>query len=125
MGISLHCSGDFANTERLLQKSLGRNYISVLEEYGRQGVQNLSAASPVDTGLMASSWRYEVTQSGSAVSLTFHNDDIENGCNVAILVQYGHATKNGYFIEGLDFINPALRPIFQSLADRAWKEVTS
>lgn len=125
MGISFHSKGDFSKTEKLLKKSLGRDYISILHEYGQAGVIALSLASPVDTGLMASSWRYEVTQSGSTLSLTFHNDDIENGCNVAILVQYGHAAKNGYYIQGRDFINPALQPIFDDLAEKAWKEVTN
>lgn len=124
MGVSFRTKGDFSQTEKLLKKSLGRDYISILDRYGRQGVEALRAASPVDTGLMASSWRYEITQTGSSISLTFHNDDIENGCNVAILVQYGHGTPNGYFVEGQDFINPALRPIFDDLADKAWREVT-
>lgn len=125
MGISFHTKGDFSNTEKLLKKSLGRDYISILRDYGEQGVEALRANSPVYTGLMASSWRYEIEQNGSSISLVFHNDDIEGGKNVAIMVQYGHATKTGYWIEGRDFINPALRPIFDSLAEKAWKEVTS
>lgn len=124
MGISFRTKGDFNKTEKLLKKSLGKDYISILHRYGEKGVQELSMASPVDTGLMASSWRYEIIQEGSTISLVFHNDDIENGCNVAILVQYGHATKDGYYIQGQDFINPALKPIFDDLAEKAWKEVT-
>ena len=124
MGFIFSSKGGFNETERLLKKSLGRDYISILNRYGEMGVMALELASPVDTGLMASSWRYEIEQNGSSISLVFHNDDIENGCNVAILVQYGHGTKNGYYIQGVDYINPALKPIFDDLADKAWKEVT-
>lgn len=123
MGISLRSKGDFKNTEALLKRSLGRNYVDLLNVYGQIGVDALSMYSPLDTGLLASSWRYEIKQTGSYVSLIFHNDDIENGQNVAILVQYGHSTRNGYFIQGRDFINPAIQPIFDDLAERAWREV--
>lgn len=125
MGIYFTSRGDFKKTEKLLKKSLGKDYISVLHQYGQLGVERLAEMSPVKTGLMASSWRYEITQDNRSISLTFHNDDIENGLNVAILIQYGHATRNGYYIQGRDFINPALQPIFDDLAERAWKEVTS
>lgn len=124
MGISFRSKGNFNKTEKLLKKSLGKDYISVLHQYGEKGVQELSMHSPVDTGLMASSWRYEIVQEGSSISLVFHNDDIEGGCNVAILVQYGHAAPNGYWIQGRDYINPALQPIFDDLAEKAWREVT-
>ena len=124
MGISFKTKGDFKKTEKFLKKSLGKDYISIMKQYGELGVAQLRAASPVDTGLMASSWRYEITQKGSSISLEFHNDDVEHGRNVAILVQYGHALKNGYYVQGRDFINPALQPIFDDLAEKAWKEVT-
>lgn len=124
MGISFRTKGDFKKTEKFLKKSLGKDYISIMKQYGELGVEALKANSPIDTGLMASSWRYEITQKGSSISLEFHNDDVENGQNVAILVQYGHALKNGYYILGRDFINPALQPIFDDLAEKAWKEVT-
>ena len=125
MGIRFESKGNFDKTEKLLKKSIGRNYISILHTYGQYGVQALSAASPVNTGRLASSWRYEIEQKDSSVSLVFHNDDVEGGCNIAILVQYGHGTKNGYYIQGQDFINPAIKPILDDLAEKCWKEVTS
>lgn len=122
--ISIRSKGNFKKTEDLLKKSLGKDYMSILHDYGRKGVLALQQYTPVDTGLLASSWRYEITQSGSSISLTFHNDDIENGCNVAIIVQYGHS-HNGHYVEGVDYINPALKPIFDDLSEKAWKAVTS
>lgn len=125
MKVGWKTKGDFKKTEKFLQKSLGKNYIPVLQTYGQLGVQALSAASPVVTGRMASSWRYEIEQDSSSVRLVFHNDDIEGGKNIAILVQYGHATKEGYYIQGTDYINPAIKPILDDLAEKCWKEVVS
>lgn len=123
--ISFKQKGDFKKTEKFLRKSMGHDYISVLQEYGQYGVQALAAASPVVTGRLASSWRYEIEQANDHISLIFHNDDIEGGKNVAIMVQYGHATKTGYYVQGRDYINPAIQPIFDDLAEKCWKEVSS
>lgn len=122
---SLSHKGDFKNLEKFMQKSLGRDYMSVLESYGQRGVQALSAATPIDTGLAASSWEYEIDRSSNGISIIWKNTDIENGVNVAILLQYGHGTRNGGYVVGQDYINPALQPIFEELAEAAWKEVTS
>lgn len=124
MGIKMTSKGSFDKTEKFLKKSLGRDYISVLHEYGEKGVQALSAATPVDTGLTASLWRYEVVQKGSTISVIWSNDNVQDGVNIAVILQYGHAAPNGYWIQGRDYINPALQPIFDDLADKAWKEVT-
>lgn len=125
MGISVRHKGDFKNTEKLLKKSLGLNYRNVLEKYAKQGVAALSSATPVDTGLAASSWGYEIIQNGSSISIIWTNSDIENGFPVVLMLQYGHATRGGGYVQGRDFINPALRPIFDRLAEAAWKEVKS
>lgn len=121
--ISIKTRGNFNKTEKLLKKSLGKDWRNVLSKYGEAGCSMLSSNSPIDSGLMSSSWRYSIEESRNRVSVIWHNDDIENGYNVAILIQYGHATKNGGWVEGIDFINPSLRPIFDSLAEAAWKEV--
>lgn len=123
--ITFKQKGNFDKTEKLLKKSIGADYMDVFHEYGQYGVQALAAASPVVTGRLASSWRYEIEKDNDYISLVFHNDDIEGGKNIAIMVQYGHATKNGYYIQGRDYINPAIKPIFDDLAEKCWKEVTS
>lgn len=123
--IGLRQKGDFSKTEKFLKKSLGRDYRSVLERYARQGVSALSAATPVRTGATASSWRYAITQSDSGLSIEWHNDNINKGVNIALILQYGHGTRNGGYVVGRDYINPALREIFDHMAEAAWKEVTS
>lgn len=113
------------NTEKLLKNSLGKDWIRVLENYGRQGVQALAAATPVDSGNTASAWDYDIVKKGNSVSVIWNNSNIHNGVNIAIILQYGHGTGNGGYVQGRDYINPALRPIFDAMADAAWKEVTS
>lgn len=123
--ITFKQKGDFGKTEKFLKKSLGRNYVSVLEKYGQQGVAALSASTPVRTGLTATSWSYEIIQNGSSISVIWKNSNIQKGVNIALILQYGHGTKNGGYVRGRDYINPALRPIFDKMADAAWKEVTN
>lgn len=123
--ISIRQRGDFKKTEKLLKKSLGKNYRNVLEKYGQQGVRALAAATPVESGETAALWDYEIIQNGSAISIVWKNYNINKGVNIAVILQYGHATRNGGYVEGRDYINPALRPIFDELAEAAWKEVTS
>lgn len=124
--ISFRSKGDFKKTEEFLKKSLGRKYRAVLEKYGQKGVLALTAATPIDTGLTAASWDYEITQNESGLSVVWSNTNVRKGyCNIAIILQYGHGTRNGGYVEGRDYINPALKPIFDDLADAAWKEVTS
>lgn len=116
--------GSFSKTERLLKRSLGRNYKDILEKYAILGVQYLSNATPIDSGETAASWDYEIVQNGSSISIIWKNYHIEGGVNIAILLQYGHATRGGGYVRGRDYINPALRPIFDDMAEAAWKEVT-
>lgn len=122
--ISVRQRGDFKNTEKLLKKSFGRNYIHILDKYGQQGVSALSAATPVDTGLTAGSWSYKIFQNENGISIVWENSNVQKGwANIAILLQYGHGTRNGGYVSGRDYINPALKPIFDEMADAAWKEV--
>lgn len=117
--------GDFSKTEKFLKKSFGRDYLDVLEKYAQKGVEALSAATPVDTGLTAISWGYEIIQNNSTISIIWKNLNEHNGVNIAIILQYGHGTRNGGYVQGRDYINPALKDIFDKMADAAWKEVTS
>lgn len=122
--ISIRQKGDFSKTEKFLKKSFGRDYIGVLEKYGQQGVSSLSAFTPIDSGLTATSWSYRIIQNDGAISVVWENSNINKSVNIAIILQYGHGTRNGGYVSGRDYINPALRPIFDKMADAAWKEVT-
>lgn len=121
--ITFRQKGDFKKTEKFLKKSFGKNYRSVLEKYAEQGVSALSAATPVESGETAASWGYRIVQEGSSLSVIWTNSHINKGVNIAIILQYGHGTRNGGWVSGRDYINPALRPIFDKMADAAWKEV--
>lgn len=116
--------GDFSKLTTYLEKVKGVVNISTLDRYGKAGVAALASATPVDTGLTASSWYYKTEIKKDSISLTFHNSNIQNGYPIAILLQYGHGTRNGGFVQGRDYINPAIQPIFDKLAQEAWKEVT-
>lgn len=121
--IKVSAKGDFRKTEKFLKKSFGRNYESILKKYGEKGVNYLSSATPMDSGETAASWYYEIIQNDSYMSIVWKNRNVVKGVNIAVIIQYGHATRNGGFVEGIDYINPALRPIFDELADACWKEV--
>ena len=122
--IGVRVKGDFSKTERFLKRIKGSVDISVLEKYGRIGVDALTSATPVDTGLTAQSWYYKIEKKGDSLSLLFCNSNIQNGVPIAIILQYGHGTRNGGWVEGRDYINPAIQPIFDELAELAWREVT-
>lgn len=117
--------GDFKKTERLLKKSLGRDYRSILDKYAKQGVEALSRATPKESGETAASWFYEIIQNESSLSIVWNNSNVNKGVNIAIVLQYGHGTRNRGYVHGRDYINPALRPVFDKLAEAVWKEVTS
>lgn len=123
-GISFRHKGDFSKLTRYLEKSKEALKLGILDKYGRDGVAALSSATPVDSGLTASSWTYKIVRSNNSVSLEFHNSNIQNGVPIAVILQYGHGTGNGGWVQGRDYINPALRPIFDEIANAAWKEVT-
>lgn len=123
--ITIKHKGNFNKTERLFGRILKRNYKNVLEKYGQLGLEALSSATPKDSGKTASSWRYEVTFGKHSISVTWLNDNINDGVNIALILQYGHGTGNGGYVRGRDYINPAIQPIFDAMADEAWKEVVS
>ena len=122
--ISFRHQGDFSKLTRFLEKSKGAVKLGNLDKFGREGVAALASATPVDTGLTANSWTYKVEYSKESVTISFNNTNIQNGVPIAIILQYGHGTRNGGWVEGRDYINPAIQPIFDRIADDAWREVT-
>ena len=122
--ISFRQKGDFSKLTRFLEKAKETVKIGDLDHYGREGVAALSSATPVDTGLTASSWYYEIKHDKGSVKISFNNSNVQKGVPIAIILQYGHATGNGGWVEGRDYINPAIQPIFDKIANDAWKEVT-
>lgn len=122
--VRLTAKGDFSKTFKFLEGARNLFHIpTILEKYGRMGVEALSAATPRDTGLTADSWYYEVRESKDRYELVFLNSNINKGVPIAIILQYGHGTRNGGYVQGRDYINPALQPIFDELAEKVWKEV--
>ena len=122
--ITFNHKGDFSKTMSFLEKAKKVVHMSDLDKYGRQGVEALSAATPVDSGLTASSWYYKVEIKQGSAKISFFNSNIQNGVPIAIILQYGHGTGNGGWVQGRDYINPAIQPIFDEIVERAWKEVT-
>ena len=125
MVISFSSSGSFSNTEKFLKAMSKHDIMHALEAYGRRGVAALRSATPVESGLTAELWSYEVEKSGTGYSITWSNTHSVSGVNVAVILQYGHGTGTGGYVAGRDYINPAIRPIFDQIADDVWKEVTS
>lgn len=125
--ITIRSKGNFKNFENFAKRTKSKNLYRILDMFGRQGVAALSSATPKDTGKTAASWSYEVTINEQKSSVQWYNNNTiygPNGPSVAILLQYGHATKNGAWVEGKDFINPAMKSIFDKMAEEIWKEVT-
>lgn len=125
MTIRYTTSGDFSKTYRLLEGISNYNPESAIKRYADAGVQALSNATPTDTGKTASSWGYKVERKGKTVTISWTNSNINNGVNVAVILQYGHGTRNGGYVKGIDYINPAMKPVFDKIASEAWKEVRS
>lgn len=122
---SFSAKGDFKQTEDWLRKMASPDIFATLERYGSQGVAALRAATPIDSSQTANSWDYEVVKDGKSYSIIWTNSNVVDGTPVAILLQYGHGTRNGGYVQGRDFINPALQGIFDQMAEEAWKAVTS
>lgn len=122
--ISFRQKGDFSKLTRFLEKAKNVVRIGDLDKYGREGVAALSSATPVDSGLTASSWYYKVEHTNGSAKINFYNSNIQNGVPIAIILQYGHGTGNGGWVQGRDYINPAIQPIFDKIAENAWGEVT-
>lgn len=124
--ISIRSRGSFNKVESFLRRMRNNNRIlDILHRYGLEGVSALSLATPENTGRVAHSWGYEVKQRGSVYSLIWTNSDVENGFPVAVMIQYGYGTGTGGYVQGIDYINPALRPIFEKIATEVWRVVTT
>lgn len=123
--ISFTVTGSTKRTEVFLQKVRTGDIYASLDASAREGVSALIAGTPVDSGLAADSWGYEIDRSSSSVTIKWTNNDVENGFPVAIMLQYGHGTGTGGYVQGRDYINPAMQPIFDRIADQVWKAVTS
>lgn len=122
--IGIRCKGDFSKSLGYLQRAKHTVRLSNLDKYGRTGVAALASATPVDSGLTASSWTYKIEYGPGVVKLVFLNSNIQNGVPIAVILQYGHGTGTGGWVEGRDYINPAIQPIFDQIVNDAWREVT-
>lgn len=122
--ISFRQKGDFSEITRYLQKVKRGIDPKILDKYGKEGVAALASATPIDSGETANSWDYKIENTNESLSISFYNSNIQNGVPIAIILQYGHATGTGGWVRGRDYINPAIQPIFDKIANEAWREVT-
>lgn len=122
--LSVRHKGDFSKATKYLSKVVKVVNAKDLEKYGEEGVSALKSATPVNTGATANSWYYEVECGKGSSTIRFCNSNIQNGVPIAIILQYGHGTRNGGWVEGRDYINPAIQPIFDKIVNNAWREVT-
>lgn len=122
--IKVKHKGSFKHFERFSHRVLHQDYLDILKVYADQGLQALRDATPENTGATADAWDYVIETGNGMTSLSYTNSHEENGLNVVILLVYGHGTRNGGYVQGIDFVSPALEPIFRDLADAMWKEVT-
>lgn len=116
--------GDFSKTTKFLNKAERADYFRVLDFYGQKGVAALASATPFDTGKTANAWYYKISNTKNSTSISFYNSNNQNGVPIAIILQYGHGTRNGGWVEGRDYINPAIQPVFDEIVNNVWKEVT-
>lgn len=122
--ITFRQRGDFNKLTRFLERARDAIHLGDLDKYGREGVAALSSATPVESGLTANSWYYEIENTKDSVRIRFCNRNVQNGVPIAIILQYGHGTGTGGWVEGRDYINPSIQPIFDEILKSAWKEVT-
>ena len=122
--ITFRHKGDFSRLTRFLQRAKEVIHLSDLDKYGRAGVNALASATPKDSGETANSWHYDIEHSRGSVRINFSNSNVNQGVPIAIILQYGHGTGTGGWVEGRDYINPAIQPIFDQIANNAWEEVT-
>lgn len=125
MKISFTSKGDFSKTIKFLNKVKNVKINDILSKYGKIGVNALSQATPKDSGVTSRSWNYKIEVNNDNASIVWYNTNIVKGVNIAVILQYGHGTRNGGWVEGRDYINPAMKPIFDKIADQVWKEVIS
>lgn len=122
--IKFRHKGDFSKTTSFFERVKSTVGRSDLDKFGREGVAALASATPVETGKTAASWSYEIVHTKGSATISFLNSNIQNGVPIAIVLQYGHGTRNGGWVEGRDYINPAVQPIFDKIVNQAWREVT-
>lgn len=122
--VSFRQKGDFSKLSSFFERLKEGVALGVLDKYGREGVAALSSATPVDSGETSNSWQYKIERGDGAVSIGFYNSHVHSGVPIAIILQYGHGTRNGGWVEGRDYINPAIQPVFDRLSEYAWREVT-
>lgn len=125
MRVNFEVSGGFTKTERFLNRMKRREYLNVLDEFGRDGVRALRNATPVDSGATAEAWDYEIKRTRNYTEIVWTNSNINDGVPIAVILQYGHGTGTGGYVQGRDYINPAIRPVFDKIAEKSWKVVTS
>lgn len=126
INIKMTSKGDFSKTFKFLNAMQQKRWLNKLPQYAQEGVLALREATPKDTGLTAASWNYDITDDGNTLTITWFNTNVKKGYfNVALMLQYGHGTKGGGWVEGIDYINPALKPVFDKIAANLWKEVES
>ena len=121
--ISFRQKGDFSKLTKFLERAKETVHLGDLNKYGRQGVAALASATPIDSGETAESWYYKIENNKESATITFYNSHVQNGVPIGIILQYGHGTRNGGWVEGRDYINPAIQPIFDQIVDDAWREV--
>lgn len=117
--------GNFNKTEKFLTRIKDEGYLNILERYGQMGVDALKTNTPIDSGKTANSWSFEISHGRDGTSLSWINTNENDGVNIAIILQFGHGTGTGGYVKGVDYINPAIQPIFDKIAEEVWKEVTS
>ena len=122
--ISFRQKGDFSKLTHYLERAKNGVRLGTLDKFGREGVAALASATPTESGKTANSWTYTIVHEKGSVAIQFHNTNIQNGVQIAIILQYGHGTGTGGWVEGRDYINPAVQPIFDKIANDAWREVT-
>lgn len=123
--ITVRSKGDWKKTRNFLRQAVLNKELAVLEKYGKKGVEALTEMTPIDSGLTASSWYYRIVRDNNGqISLQFCNSNIKDYVSIAIILQYGHASRSGAWVEGQDYINPAIKPIFDQIASEVWREVT-
>lgn len=122
--ITFEQKGDFSKTRSLFQRLLEGPHMSILDKYGKQGVDALRSNTPKDSGKTSEAWGYEIEHSKDSVSIYWTNNNINQNVNIAVILQYGHGTGTGGYVQGVDYINPAMKPIFEKIASDAWKELT-
>ena len=124
MRITFRSKGDFGKATRYFERLKEVSRKKILDKYGREGVAALASATPVESGRTAASWSYEVTDQNGVAIITFSNLNVNKGVNIAIILQYGHGTGTGGYVRGIDYINPAIQPVFNKIVNEAWREVT-